>query len=91
MAEDRRKLRKKFRGRVWAKAREYYASKGGKCSKEETEEYIKTDFAIIGMIAASILAQLAWYFIKKWLDAKLEPQDVPAEAWPEDEGEHGEG
>lgn len=79
MSERRRIFRSTSRARrreVWAKAKAFYASKGGVCTRAEVQEYFKTDFAVIGMIAASVLAQLAWYFIKKWLDKKLAPQDV---------------
>jgi hypothetical protein len=82
------RLKREERRKIRSKALALY--RDGVVTKSQVEEH-KTEFAVIGMIAASIAAQLAWYFIKRWLDKKLAPHEVPDDYQPDDDEVNPDG
>lgn len=85
------RLSRKRRKEVRAETRKFFIARGSNVTESEVEEHIKTEFAgILGMVLISVAAQLAWYFIKRWLDKKLNPQDVP-ESYQADEPGYEDG
>jgi hypothetical protein len=72
------RLPRKRRKEVRSETRKFFIARGVNVTEAQVEKHIKTEFAgILGMVMIGLATQLAWYFIKKWIDKKLKPEDVP--------------